>query len=293
MKLLHDSVVALITPFTSEDKIDFQVFEKLLEFHLNNQTAGIVVAGTTGEAATLSLKEKLLLLEVACKVVKNKIPIVFGSGGNNTAEVVELSKSAEKHPIDGLLIVNPYYNRPTQEGIYQHYQKISQNIALPIYIYNVPSRTGSDITLETIYRLAELKNVKGIKDAVADLSRPYKIRKHLGNDFILLSGEDETFLSYRIAGGNGCISVSANIIPKLCQEIHKLFNNNQIKEATALQTHLISLHGVLFCESNPTPVKYALSLLNLAKETSRLPLVPLAASNKEKVASLMKDLKLI
>lgn len=293
-KLLVDSVVALITPFNKNNAIDYQSLEKLLNYQLQNGTSGIIVSGTTGESSTLSRKEKVELFQYIKNVVKNKVPLVLGTGSNNTESSIQLTQEAEKLGADGVLVVCPYYNKPTQKGLYYHFKEIAQSTNLPIYLYNVPSRTSCNLELETIYKLAEINNIVGIKDAVNDLSRAFKLRKELGENFLLFSGEDETFLSYLASGGNGCISVSANIIPNICSNIHNLFKENKIQKAIEEQTNVINLHSLMFCESNPVPVKYALYLAKIINNYNiRLPLYPLEEHNREKIKQELQKFALL
>jgi len=294
--MFKGSIVALITPF-SEDRLDEANYIKLINFHLKNGTNGIVPAGTTGESPTLTHLEHKRVIEISIKECKGKIPVIAGTGSNSTAEAIELSKHAEKSGADGLLIVTPYYNKPTQEGLYQHYKKINDNVSVPIIIYNIPSRSVIDMSIETMARLSELKNIVGVKDATGDLNRVDQTLSLIGKDFIQLTGEDNNVLEFNRRGGVGCISVTANVAPKLCstfQEYSKQKDKPELQiKASEINKLLSPLHKALFIESNPSPVKYAASLLDLAKEDVRLPLVKVTDSTKASIRDALEYAKLL
>ena len=294
--MFKGSIVALITPFKN-DVFDEDNYIKLIHHHIDNGTNGIVPAGTTGESPTLSHTEHRRVIEIAVKECKGKIPVIAGTGSNSTSEAVELSKHAEKSGANGLLIVTPYYNKPTQEGLYQHYKKINDNVGVPIVIYNIPSRSVIDMSVETMTRLFELKNIVGVKDATGDLTRVDQQLKSMGKDFIQLTGEDNNVLEFNKRGGQGCISVTANVAAKLCSEFQKNSlskgDKELIKEATKINNILTPLHNALFIESNPSPVKYAASLLGMCNPTVRLPLVELREETKKKVSDALKVAKLL
>jgi 4-hydroxy-tetrahydrodipicolinate synthase len=294
--MFKGSIVALITPF-SEDRLDEANYIKLINFHLENGTNGIVPAGTTGESPTLTHLEHKRVIEISIKECKGKIPVIAGTGSNSTAEAIELSKHAEKSGADGLLIVTPYYNKPTQEGLYQHYKKINDNVSVPIIIYNIPSRSVIDMSIETMARLSELKNIVGVKDATGDLNRVDQTLRLIGKDFIQLTGEDNNVLEFNRRGGVGCISVTANVAPKLCstfQEYSKQKDKPELQiKASEINKLLSPLHKALFIESNPSPVKYAASLLDLAKEDVRLPLVKVTDSTKASIRDALEYAKLL
>ena len=294
--MFKGSIVALITPFKN-DKLDEENYIKLIHHHLDNGTNGIVPAGTTGESPTLSHTEHKKVIEIAVKECKGKIPVISGTGSNSTSEAIELSKHAERSGSDGLLIVTPYYNKPTQEGLYQHYKKINDNVSIPIIIYNIPSRSVIDMSVDTMARLFELKNIAGVKDATADLNRVDKQLKKMGPEFIQLSGEDGTALEFNLRGGVGCISVTANVAPKLCSDFQNASlsknNSNLITKAKEINKKLMPLHKSLFIESNPSPVKYAASLLNLSSDEVRLPLVKITEKTKKEVQKALKIAKLL
>ncbi len=291
--MFKGSIVALITPFNN-DKLNEENYVKLIHHHLENGTNGVVPAGTTGESPTLSHSEHNKVIELAIRECKGKIPVIAGTGSNSTSEAIELSKHAEKSGADGLLIVTPYYNKPTQEGLYQHYKKINDSVGIPIIIYNIPSRSVIDMTVDTMAKLYELKNIVGVKDATGDLSRVDKQLKAMGKDFIQLTGEDGNALEFYRRGGVGCIGVTANVAPKLCSEFQsELSKNINSKRAEEINKLLLPLHNALFIESNPSPVKYAASLLKLSSPTVRLPLVEVKKQTKDEVLKALKFAKLI
>ena len=291
--MFKGSIVALITPFNN-DKLNEENYVKLIHHHLENGTNGVVPAGTTGESPTLSHSEHNKVIELAMRECKGKIPVIAGTGSNSTSEAIELSKHAEKSGADGLLIVTPYYNKPTQEGLYQHYKKINDSVGIPIIIYNIPSRSVIDMTVDTMAKLYELKNIVGVKDATGDLSRVDKQLKAMGKDFIQLTGEDGNALEFYRRGGVGCIGVTANVAPKLCSEFQsELSKNINSKRAEEINKLLLPLHNALFIESNPSPVKYAASLLKLSSPNVRLPLVEVKKQTKNEVLKALKIAKLI
>ena len=295
MQLLKDSIVALITPFKSNLEVDYEAFTNLVLFHLQSGTNGVVVSGTTGESAVLTRQEKLSLLEIAidtAKKHKSNIPIIFNSGNNNTAESIDLSKEARKLGANWLLLVAPYYNKPNQEGLLMHFKAIASSVDLPICLYNVPGRTASDINVDTVIQLSQIDNILAIKDATPCLVRPLKISLGVKN-FSQLSGEDATTLAYLASGGNGSISVTANIVPNLCQEVHELWQNGNFKQALQSHLKLLPLHNAMFIESNPVPVKYALSLMGKCGYYVRQPLAELSEPSKLLIQQTLKNLKLI
>jgi len=294
--MFKGSIVALMTPFKNNE-LDEESYIKLIHHHIKNGTSGIVPAGTTGESPTLSHAEHKKVIELCVKESKGKIPIIAGTGSNSTYEAVSLTKFAEKAGADAALVVTPYYNKPTQEGLYQHYKLINDNSSIPIIIYNIPSRSVVDMSVDTMARLFELKNVVGVKDATGDLDRVNQQQKKMGKDFIQLSGEDGTALEFNQRGGVGCISVSANVATKLCAEFQEASlnknNTNLLNKAKEIDGMLAPLHKALFIESNPSRVKYAGSLLNLCTEEVRLPLVKVTSESKEAVQSAMKFANLL
>ena len=293
--MFKGSNVALITPFKN-NKLDVDNYIELIHFHIKNGTNGLVPAGTTGESPTLTHEEHEKVIELCIKEAKGKIPVIAGTGSNSTAEAISLTKHAEKVGADGALIVTPYYNKPTQEGLYQHYKAINDNCGIPIIIYNIPSRSVIDMTVETMARLFELKNIIGVKDATGNLDRVNQQKEKMGNDFIQLTGEDGNVFEFNKRGGVGCISVTANIAPKLCSDFQKFSfskNNNELKEAERINELLQPVHKSLFIESNPSPVKYAAKLLNLCSDDVRLPLVKVTDSTKEAIKEALQSAKLI
>jgi 4-hydroxy-tetrahydrodipicolinate synthase len=293
--MFKGSNVALITPF-KDNNLDEENYIKLINFHLENNTNGLVPAGTTGESPTLSHDEHKKVIELCIREAKGKIPIIAGTGSNSTEEAVELTKHAEKAGADGALVVTPYYNKPTQEGLYQHYKSINDNSSLPIIIYNIPSRCVIDMSVDTMARLFELKNIAGVKDATGDLNRLDQTIKKLGPEFIQLTGEDGLAFEFNKRGGVGIISVTANIAPKLCSDMQKYSKSktdNEIKEAERIDQILQPLHKSLFLESNPAPVKYAAKLLGLCSDEIRLPLVKIKNETQEEVKKALSSAKLI
>jgi len=293
--MFKGSNVALITPF-KDDKLDTENYIKLINFHIENGTNGLVPAGTTGESPTLSHDEHQKVIELCIKEAKGKIPVIAGTGSNSTAEAVELTKHAEKAGADGALVVTPYYNKPTQEGLYQHYKAINDNTSLPIIIYNIPSRCVIDMTVDTMARLFELKNISGVKDATGDLKRLDQTIEKLGHEFIQLTGEDGLAFEFNKRGGVGIISVTANIAPKLCSDMQrcsKSKSDNEIKEAERIDQLLQPLHKSLFLESNPAPVKYAAKILGLCDDSIRLPLVKIKKETQEEVKKALRSAKLL
>jgi len=293
--MFKGSNVALITPF-KDNKLDVDAYIKLIHFHLNNGTNGLVPAGTTGESPTLSHDEHQKVIEICIKESNGKVPVIAGTGSNSTEEAISLTRHAEKAGANGALVVTPYYNKPTQEGLYQHYKAINDNTNLPIIIYNIPSRCVIDMSVDTMARLFELKNIAGVKDATGDLNRLDQTIKKLGPEFIQLTGEDGLAFKFNKRGGVGIISVTANIAPKLCSDFQKYSkskSDNELKEAERLDQMLQPLHKSLFIESNPAPVKYAAKLLGLCDDAVRLPLVKIKKETQEQVKKALSSAKLI
>ena len=283
--MFKGSNVALVTPF-KDNKLDEETYIKLINFHLENGTNGLVPAGTTGESPTLSHEEHERVIELCIKESNGKIPVIAGTGSNSTEEAISLTKHAEKVGANGVLVVTPYYNKPTQEGLYQHYKSLNDNAGIPIIIYNIPGRSVIDMSVDTMSKLFELKNIVGVKDATGDLNRVDQQKNKMGNEFIQLTGEDGNALEFNKRGGVGCISVTANIAPKLCSDMQKFSksdSDNEIKEAERIDTLLQPVHKSLFIESNPSPVKYAAKILGLCDDAVRLPLVKIMDSTKIEV----------
>ena len=293
--MFKGSNVALITPFKN-NKLDEEAYIKLIHFHLKNGTNGLVPAGTTGESPTLNHHEHEKVIELCVKESNGKIPVIAGTGSNSTEEAISLTKHAEKVGANGALVVTPYYNKPTQEGLYQHYKAINDNTNLPIIIYNIPSRCVIDMSVDTMARLFELKNIAGVKDATGDLNRLDQQLKKMGPEFILLTGEDGLAFQFNKRGGVGCISVTANIAPKLCSEMQKFSkskSDNELKEGERIDQKLQPLHKSLFIESNPAPVKYAAKLLGLCDDEIRLPLVKIKSETENQIKKALSTAELI
>jgi len=289
--MLKGSIVALITPFEN-NTLNEDVYRKIIHYHLENGTNGIVPGGTTGESPTLTHDEHKRIIEIAVKECSGKIPVVAGTGSNSTSEAVELSKFAEKAGADSLLVVTPYYNKPTQEGLYQHYKKINDSVGIPIIIYNIPSRSVIDMSVETMARLYELKNISGVKDATGNLDRVNEQLEKMGKEFIQLTGNDDNALEFNKRGGIGSISVTANIAAKLCSEFQASCKNN-FENSENLDKVLQPVHAAMFIESNPSPVKYAASLLGLCNPEVRLPLVQVKEESKRKISEALKVAKIL
>ena len=294
--MFKGSNVALITPFKN-DKLDEEAYIKLIHFHIDNGTNGLVPAGTTEESPTLSHSEHQKVIDLCVRESNGKIPVIAGTGSNSTDEAISLTQHAEKAGADGALIVTPYYNKPTQEGLYQHYKAINDSSGLPIIIYNIPGRSVIDMSVDTMGRLFELKNIVGVKDATGDLNRVDQQLKKMGEDFIQLTGNDDNALEFNKRGGIGAISVTANIAPKLCSDFQKTSNDKDNdasqKEAVKLDSILQPIHHSMFVESNPSPVKYAAKLLGLCEDDVRLPLVKVTNKTQDIVKKALSSAKLI
>jgi 4-hydroxy-tetrahydrodipicolinate synthase len=293
--MFKGSNVALITPFKN-NKLDVDSYVKLIHFHINNGTNALVPAGTTGESPTLSHKEHQQVIELCIKESVGKNPIIAGTGSNSTEEAISLTTHAEKVGANAALIVTPYYNKPTQEGLYQHYKAINDKCGIPIIIYNIPGRSVIDMSVDTMARLFELKNIIGVKDATGDLDRVDQQKNKMGKDFIQLTGNDDNALEFNKRGGVGAISVTGNIAPKLCSEFQKLSiskKENEKKEAEKLDKILQPIHTSMFIESNPSPVKYAAKLLGLCEDDVRLPLVKITENTKKAVKKALASANLL
>ena len=293
--MFKGSNVALVTPF-KDKKLDEVSYIKLIHFHIENGTNGLVPAGTTGESPTLNHDEHQRVIDLCVKESKGKLPVIAGTGSNSTEEAISLTTHAEKMGANAALIVTPYYNKPTQEGLYQHYKSINDKCGIPIIIYNIPSRSVIDMNVDTMARLYELKNIVGVKDATGDLNRVNLTLEKLGKDFIQLTGNDDNALDFNRRGGVGSISVTANIAPKLCSEFQKfslMKDEKSQSEAENLNKILQPLHHSMFVESNPSPVKYAAKLLNLCEDDVRLPMVKVSEENKNIIKKALQSAKLI
>ena len=290
--MFKGSIPAVITPFI-ENKVDYNSLHKVLTYLIDNGSHGLVPCGTTGESPTLSHDEHKNIIEETIKITDKRIPVIAGTGSNNTLEAIEYTDHAEKSGADAALIVTPYYNKPTQSGLYDHFKKIADKTNIPIIIYNIPGRSVVDMTIETMVELSKIKNIVGVKDATNDLFRPLLTRKKMQNNFCYLSGEDGTALAYLAQGGQGCISVTANVAPKLCSEMHLAWQEKNISKAQEVNLKLSSLHNALFIESSPGPVKYAASLLGLCNENTRLPLSQIKDDTKKAVKNCLQELQLL
>ncbi|MDC3138675.1 4-hydroxy-tetrahydrodipicolinate synthase [Candidatus Pelagibacter sp.] len=293
--MFKGSNVALITPFKNNG-LDEEAYIKLIHFHIDNGTNGLVPAGTTGESPTLSHDEHQRIIDLCIKESNGKIPVIAGTGSNSTEEAISLTTHAEKAGANGVLIVTPYYNKPTQEGLYQHYKAINDKCDIPIIIYNIPGRSVIDMSVDTMARLYELKNIVGVKDATGNLDRVNLTLEKIGKDFIQLTGNDDNAFEFNKRGGVGTISVTANIAPKLCSDFQKFSKSdidNEMKEAERLDKILQPVHHSMFVESNPSPVKYAAKLLGLCDDNVRLPLVKVTDTTQEIVKKALQSAKLI
>ena len=293
--MFKGSNVALITPFKNNG-LDEEAYIRLIHFHMDNGTSGLVPAGTTGESPTLSHNEHQRVIDLCIKESKGKIPVIAGTGSNSTEEAISLTSHAEKAGANGALIVTPYYNKPTQEGLYQHYKAINDKCGIPILIYNIPGRSVIDMSVDTMARLFELKNIVGVKDATGDLNRVDQQLSKMGKEFIQLTGNDDNAFEFNKRGGVGTISVTANIAPRLCSDFQKLSasnNQNDINDADKLDKILQPVHSAMFVESNPSPVKYAAKLMNLCDDEVRLPLVKTSENAKPTIKKALELAKLI
>ncbi len=286
------SIVALITPF-ADNKVDERAFEAFVDWQIKEGTHGLVPCGTTGESPTLSHEEHRRVIAVCVEVAHRRVPVIAGTGSNSTEEAIELTRHAKRIGADAALVVTPYYNKPTQEGLYQHFKAIHDAADIPIIIYNIPGRSIVDMSVATMARLAKLPNIVGVKDATSDLARPAKTRVEIGPDFCQLSGDDPTAAAFLAQGGVGCISVTANIAPRLCAEMQNAWTRGDIAEVNRIRDLLMPLHEALFVETSPAPVKYAASLLGHAKPDVRLPLVPASENAQARVRDAMRNAGLL
>ena len=285
--MFKGSIVALATPFR-DGKVDEVSYQEIIEWQISEGTDGLVPVGTTGESPTLSEEEHKRVVELCIEASDRRVPVIAGSGSNSTEEAVFLTKFAKDAGADGALVVTPYYNKPSQEGLYSHFKTIADTVDIPIIIYNIPPRSVVDMSVETMARLAnDCPNIVGVKDATQDLVRPLDTRAVIGDKFCLLSGEDATVLSYLVNGGDGCISVTANVAPRACAEMHDAWQSGDFKEAMTINERLYPLHDALFVEPNPVPSKFALSLLNKSTMDVRLPLTPANENTKKTVQAAM------
>ncbi len=290
--MFFGSIPAVITPFKNGE-VEYSSFEKILNHLIQNGSDGLVPCGTTGESPTLSHEEHKKIIEETIKINDRRVPIIAGTGSNNTEEAVDYTKHAESVGADAALVVTPYYNKPTQQGLYHHFKVIANSVKIPIIIYNIPGRSVVDMSIQTMIELSKIQNIIGVKDATNDLFRPLLTAANMKNDFCYLSGEDGTALAFLAQGGHGCISVTANVAPKQCSEMQLAWREKDIEKAQRLNLKLANLHNSLFLESSPGPVKYAASLLGLCSSETRLPLVEISEKTKKSVSESLQSLSLI
>jgi 4-hydroxy-tetrahydrodipicolinate synthase len=290
--MFKGSITALITPFRA-GRVDEAAFQALVEWQIAQGTHALVPCGTTGESPTLSHEEHMRVVEMCVEAAAGRVPVIAGTGSNSTEEALRLTLHARQAGATAALVVTPYYNKPTQEGLFQHYKAIHDACDLPIIIYNIPGRCIVDMSVDTMKRLAALPNIVGVKDATADLVRPLRTRVAIGPDFCQLSGEDATVTAFLAQGGHGCISVTSNVAPKLCSDLHVAWQAGDYATAFAIRDQLLPLHDALFCETSPGPVKYAASLIGKSLPDTRLPLVEIAESSKARVRAALEGLGLV
>ncbi|WP_447512358.1 4-hydroxy-tetrahydrodipicolinate synthase [Acinetobacter pittii] len=290
---IQGSIVAIVTPMLKDGGVDWKGLEKLVEWHIEQGTNSIVAVGTTGEASTLSMEEHTQVIKEIIRVANKRIPIIAGTGANSTREAIELTKAAKDLGADAALLVTPYYNKPTQEGLYQHYKAIAEAVELPLILYNVPGRTGVDLSNDTAVRLAEVSNIVGIKDATGDVPRGKALIEALNGKMAVYSGDDETAWELMLLGADGNISVTANVAPKAMSEVCAVAIAKDEQQAKTLNNKIANLHNILFCESNPIPVKWALHEMGLIDTGIRLPLTPLAEQYREPLRNALKDAGII
>jgi 4-hydroxy-tetrahydrodipicolinate synthase len=286
--MFKGSLTALVTPFTASGAVDEAAFQAFVDWQIQQGTQGLIPVGTTGESPTLTHDEHKRVVELCIEAGAGRVPVIAGTGSNSTHEAIDFTRHAKQAGADAALVVTPYYNKPTQEGLYQHYKAIHDAVDLPIIIYNIPGRCVVDMSIETMARLATLPNIVGVKDATNDPVRPLATRLAIGEDFCLLSGEDAAIAAFLAQGGHGCISVTANVAPALCAALHRAWAEGDLATFAALRDRLLPLHAALFVESSPGPVKYAVSLLGKGAAATRLPLVPIAETTRVAVEAAMR-----
>ena len=291
--MFKGSLTALITPFR-DGKVDEKAFQGLVEWQIDEGTDGLIPCGTTGESPTLSHVEHERVIELCIEAARGRVPVIAGTGSNSTEECVRLTRHAKTAGADAALIVTPYYNKPSQDGLYAHYRSVAESVDLPIIIYNIPPRSVIDMSVETMARLADdFSNIVGVKDATADLTRPLSTRQAIGDDFCMLSGEDATVLSFMVNGGDGCISVTSNVAPRACAEMHDAWAAGRTGDAMAINARLFPLHQALFVEPNPVPAKFAAALLEKCTNDVRLPLTPANETTQKRVQDAMASAGLL
>lgn len=291
--MFKGSFVALLTPMHADGSLDEKRLEQFVDWQIREGTHGLVPVGTTGESPTLTHAEHNRVVEITIGVARGRVPVIAGAGSNSTAEAILMARHAKDAGADAILVVTPYYNKPTQEGMFLHFTAIADAVEIPMIIYNIPPRSVVDMSVETMAQLARHPNIVGVKDATADLKRPLHTRSSCGADFCQMSGEDHTALSFLAAGGHGCISVTGNVAPRLVSEMQTAWSDGRVAEAIALQDRLVPLHDALFAETSPGPVKYAASLLGHTADHCRLPLAPTGAATRERVRAAMSGVGLL
>lgn len=291
--MFKGSFTALITPMKQDGTLDEKAFQDFVAWQIEEGVDGVVPVGTTGESPTLTHEEHKRVTELCVEVAKGKVPVMAGTGSNSTHETIDFTRHAKQAGADAALVVTPYYNKPTQEGLYQHYKAVHDAVDLPIVIYNIPGRSVIDMSVETMKRLAELPNIVGVKDATNDLQRPLKTRLAIGEEFCQLSGEDATIAAFLGQGGNGCISVTSNVAPKLCKQLHDAWQARDLTTFGELRDRLMPLHDAMFCETSPAPAKYACHLLGKCENVLRLPMVPASEAARAQVRQAMQSLGLL
>jgi 4-hydroxy-tetrahydrodipicolinate synthase len=284
--MFQGSICALITPFT-EDRVDENAFQAFTQWQLDQGTDGVVACGTTGESPTVSHGENKRIIDLAVEVCRGRAPVIAGTGSNATSEAIELTSHAARAGADAALVVTPYYNKPSPEGLFQHFKAVHDSVDIPILIYNIPGRSVVDMPVETMARLTELPNIVGVKDSTKDTQRPYRTRQKVGEDFCQLSGEDGTVLPFLAMGGHGCISVTANVAPGPLSEMHRAWRAGDVAKAQAINERLMPLHDAMFCEPSPSPAKYGATLLGFGSEQVRLPMVPCTDEARAQVRRAM------
>ena len=289
--MFKGSITALITPLKNGE-IDEKAFQDFIEWQINQGSHGLVPCGTTGESPTLTHQEHERVIDLCVEAANKRVPVIAGTGSNSTDEAISLTKFSKESGVDAALIVTPYYNKPTQEGLYQHFKAINDSCDLPIIIYNIPGRSAVDINIETMKKLAKLKNIIGVKDSSNDLTRPLLTAKNIAKNFCQISGEDGTIVPFLSQGGQGCISVTANIAPKMCSDLHIAWQKGNLKKVQSINSLLFPLHNALFLETSPGPVKYAASLLKICSNELRLPLVSISSNSKKEIKTVLTNLKI-
>ena len=289
--MFKGSITALITPLKNGE-IDEKAFQDFIEWQINQGSHGLVPCGTTGESPTLTHQEHERVIDLCVEAANKRVPVIAGTGSNSTDEAISLTKFSKESGVDAALVVTPYYNKPTQEGLYQHFKAINDSCDLPIIIYNIPGRSVVDINIETMKKLAKLKNIVGVKDSSNDLTRPLLTAKNIAKNFCQVSGEDGTIVPFLSQGGQGCISVTANIAPKMCSDLHRAWQKGNLKKVQSINSLLFPLHNALFLETSPGPVKYAASLLKICSNELRLPLVSISSNSKKEIKTVLTNLKI-